>query len=431
MEPLRECGVVVRNMQTSIYLLLTLITFTSVAVAQSHKDKLEVGVHSTSLSLFNPDFSGDETHAGFGGRVTYNFNRWIAAEGEVNFFPERLLVLRADGNGIQGQFGVKVGKRFDKWGLFAKVRPGFLSVGKVFTLTPGTSGANFTLERQTFFTLDAGGVLELYPSKRTVVRFEASDLILRHPDRFDQIFIPPFVQLGRAAKFKSNFQFTAGVAFRLGDFPANDGNSAGDGAPQETPRYEVGLQFTSLSVDPPTAICNLCLAAIDNRIHTEPGFGGRFTFNLTDNIAFEAEGNYFTRDRIGFPDPSGHMFQAQFGGKVGKRFERWGFFGKARPGFVGFTEVGELIGSHVVNFGFGPLVIGDFRTVHQLYPSLDVGGVVELYVSRRWMARFDVGDTIIRYGELRTTGLFSATVFTRPAETRHNLQISSGIGFRF
>jgi hypothetical protein len=240
------------------------------------------------------------------------------------------------------------------------------------------------------------------------------------------------VQLGRAAEFNNNFQFTAGVAFRLGDFPADDNNAAaGGGGAQETPRYEAGLQFTSMSVDPPTAICNFCIAALDNRIHTEPGFGGRFTFNLTDNIALEAEGNYFTRDRFGFPDPSGHMFQTQFGGKFGKRFERWGLFGKARPGFVGFTEVGELTGTHVVDNGFGLIVIGDYRSEQKLYPSLDVGGVVEFYVSRRWMARFDVGDTIIRYGDLQTVGLLSGVISTRPTETRHNLQISSGIGFRF
>lgn len=33
------------------------------------------------------------------------------------------------------------------------------------------------------------------------------------------------------------------------------------------------------------------------------------------------------------------MFQGQFGGKIGKRFDRWGVFGKARPGFVGFSRV--------------------------------------------------------------------------------------------
>jgi hypothetical protein len=48
------------------------------------------------------------------------------------------------------------------------------------------------------------------------------------------------------------------------------------------------------------------------------------------------------------------------------------------------------------------------------------------------MARFDIGDTIIRYGALRTPQFIqSMPVFTRPAETRHNLQVTSGIGFRF
>jgi outer membrane protein with beta-barrel domain len=426
------CAAWVSTMKTSFFMLLTFIIFTSAAVAQSHKDRLEVGVHSTSLSLFDPDFASDQTHAGFGGRVTYNFNKWIAAEGEVNFFPQRLLILRADGNGFQGQFGAKVGKRFEKFGVFAKVRPGFLSVDRVFTLQSLSPVVTFTVDRKTFFTLDAGGVLELYPSKRMVVRFEASDLIVHHPERIDQVSIPELVPVRREPKFNNNFQFTAGVAFRLGEFPADDGNvPSTSGANQETPRYEAGLQFTSMSVNPPTVVCAFCVVPFDDSVHTEPGFGGRFTFNLNENIAVEAEGNYFTRDRFGISEPSGHMFQAQFGGKVGKRFDRWGLFGKARPGFVGYTEVTELIGTRVVTFGPLQSVVGDFRTVHQLYPSVDVGGVVEFYVSRSWMARFDVGDTIIRYGPLHTIGTVAAPVFTRPAEWRHNLQISSGIGFRF
>jgi hypothetical protein len=55
--------------------------------------------------------------------------------------------------------------------------------------------------------------------------------------------------------------------------------------------------------------------------------------------------------------------------------------------------------------------------------------VVEFYMSPRLMARFDVGDTIIRYGEIRFPELPSS--FTAPSVTRHNLQLSSGIGFRF
>jgi len=61
----------------------------SVTVAQSKKDKIEIGVQTTSLTLFHPEFDFDETEGGFGGRVTYNFNRSIAAEAEINFFPQK------------------------------------------------------------------------------------------------------------------------------------------------------------------------------------------------------------------------------------------------------------------------------------------------------------------------------------------------------
>ena len=72
-------------------------------------------------------------------------------------------------------------------------------------------------------------------------------------------------------------------------------------------------------------------------IHVEPGLGGRVTFNLNESIAVEAEGNYFTPEQFSIPE-GGRMFQGQFGTKIGKRFDRWGVFGKARPGFVGFSR---------------------------------------------------------------------------------------------
>jgi hypothetical protein len=250
------------------------------------------------------------------------------------------------------------------------------------------------------------------------------------------------VQLARPAKFKHNFQFTAGVAFRLGDYPSaeSDVQSVVDGQ-ERTPRFEVGAQFTVLNVDPPTAVPQSLLLQTDDVIHTEPGFGGRFTFNLTDNIAVEAEGNFYTRDLTGgflttLPNPSGHMFQGQFGAKIGKRFSRWGVFGKARPGFVGFTKVNELVSTQTFNVQFLneiiPVTVGQFRVAKKLYPSIDIGGVVEFYISRRWMARFDIGDTVIRYGELAAQGFsLRNQIVRRPSETHHNLQVTSGIGFRF
>ncbi len=407
------------RMKPCITLLLTIVSFASVAVAQSTKDKIEIAVQTTSLTLVNPDLpSFDSTQTGIGGRFTFNFNRSIAAEAELNFLPQKENPSDV-GTMIQGQFGMKAGKRFEKFGIFGKVRPGFLSIDKYsFTPPQGSQGGTtiFPLERRALFTIDAGGVLELYPSKRMMVRFEAGDTVIRHPDLFAHVSAtdPTLVQV-RDGKFNHNFQFTAGVGFRLGDFPDEDSGSNSD--QEGIRRFEVGMQFTSLFVNPQRTvqISNFSFE------HTEPGFGGRFTFNLTDNIAFEAEGNYFTRLlQFSFPQ-SGHIFQGQFGGKVGKRFDKWGFFGKARPGFVGFTRAIEFSSQTLF-----PL------TVKKLYPSLDVGGVLEFYIFPRWMARFDVGDTIIRYPEISVSSVGQLPVFViEPKATRHNLQVSSGIGFRF
>lgn len=412
-------------MRTLIPLLLTVITFASVAVAQSTKDKIEIGVQTTSLTFVHPDGPFDDTQAGIGARVTYNFNRSIAAEGEINFFPQKQLIFNANGSAIQAQFGVKIGKRFEKFGLFGKFRPGFLSINNIaaFVPPPGSQGGpqvNITVERREFFTIDAGGVLELYPSKRTAVRFEAGDTAIRHPARFGIVdFLNPVVGLLRPAKFKHNFQFTAGVSFRLGDFPDDGPDVTTSGAGQErTRRFEVGAQFTSLIVEPSL---NRNFTVTLPRATNEPGVGARFTFNVTENIALEAEGNYFFRDRFGFSS-GGRIVQGQFGGKVGKRFDRWGLFGKARPGFVQFGRV--------VQFPDGPVVPGAIRSVKKRYPSLDLGGVAEFYISPRWMARFDVGDTMIRYSEISFSG-FTPLFVLQPKQTRHNLQVSSGIGFRF
>lgn len=441
-------------MKTSIYLLVTIVIFASSVAAQKKKDRVEIGVQSTSLTIFAADFPGDVTSSGVGGRVTYNFNRSIAAEAEVNFFPQKQFLLSSFNSGaVQAQFGVKFGKRFEKFGLFAKVRPGFISVDDVESVTPdsvsvvnGVTTLNSRIERANFFSLDAGGVLELYPLRRTVVRFEAGDTAIRHPELFEVVFPnfpePPFVQRARPAKFKHNFQFTAGVAFRLGDFPSDEnGSQRAVDAQERTPHFEVGAQFTVLNVDTPTAVPQAGLLQTDDLIHTEPGVGGRLTFNLTDNIAFEAEGNFYTRDLTGgfltsLPNPSGHMFQGQFGVKIGKRFSKWGVFGKGRPGFVGFTKVNELVSTRTFNVQFLneiiPVTVGEFRVAKKFYPSIDLGGVVEFYISRRWMARFDIGDTVIRYGEIAAQGFsLRNQIVRRPPETHHNLQVTSGIGFRF
>ena len=426
-------------MKTSVCLFLTIITLASVAVAQQKTEKIEVGVQQTLLTFYDPGFPDHLTKPGLGGRVTYNFNDSVAAEAEINFFRQ-VSPFFTDSNAYQAQFGIKIGKRFEKFGVFAKVRPGFLSVDKVQSIQPNSVVLTNPgilifpkIARTNYFTIDTGAVLEFYPSKRPVLRFEAGDTLIRHPTLYDFAFTTPLsVQVIRPAQFNHNFQFTAGIGIRLGNFPSGD-DDVKTHTRERTPRYELGAQFTLLHVFPVTnaAPCPDCLTS--DTIQPQPGFGGRFSFNLTDDVALEAEGNFYTRDVGRLPNPSGHMFQGQFGAKIGKRFEKWGAFGKVRPGFVGFTKVNKLISERaVVNNLVIPAIAGEFAVGKELYPSVDLGGVVEFYISRRWVARFDAGDTIIRYSVL-PVATFSARfpIFKRPPETHHNLQLTSGVAFRF
>src|SRR6266496_993744 len=106
--------------------------------------KVEVGSQVSSFTLFPPGGYGDITEPGFGGRFTFNFNDYIAFDAEDNFFPDKNVFLGVgERRAVQGQFGVKVGKRFKRLGVFAKVRPGFLSIGDVFSFRPGSSVVSF------------------------------------------------------------------------------------------------------------------------------------------------------------------------------------------------------------------------------------------------------------------------------------------------
>jgi hypothetical protein len=200
----------------------------------------------------------------------------------------------------------------------------------------------------------------------------------------------------------------------------------------EVPKFEAGVQFTLLNVNQPTPLFNCCVIISPDASNSywKSGIGGRFTYNFNEFLAAEATVNYFPESRqdLGFfrARPEGKIYQGQFGVKAGKRFDRVGIFAKARPGFVGFTEVNQLVNSTP------PITFTSFRVERETYFSFDVGGVVEFYPSRNTVIRIDAGDTIIRYGTFRIPGfMLSQPVLERAPETRHNFQLVTGFGFRF
>jgi hypothetical protein len=298
---------------------------------------------------------------------------------------------------------------------------------------------DFITERKTHFSLDVGGVVEVYAARRLFARFDAGDTIIRYGSYRDADFSvemtdPTFEVRPRT---RHHLQFGAGVGVRLGALGGDDEDRAAATAPRVRPRsaatrFEAGAQFTSLSFSPIRGLNDDTFIVNPPQPETELGFGGRFTYNPTGYLAFEAETNLLPRRFAVAVGASGRVTQGQFGVKAGKRFRSFGVFAKARPGFVSFSSSLKLVGTRPTTFIGRPVIEGIFEVGRRTFFSTDVGGVFELYASRRWLLRFDGGDTVIRYGERHLNNRFTTPlILTAPPETSHNFQFSTGVSFRF
>lgn len=406
---------------------------TAVAQQSNEPAKIELGGQFSSLITQDFPLSGLIDHArseaGVGARLTYNLNKHIAFEAEGNFFPVTAFAdLNSDDAIIQGQFGVKAGKRFKKFGVFAKARPGFVSFGEVPTQT-GTETIDINgqpvvfpiieFQRRNFFSMDLGAVLEFYPSRRILVRFDAGDTMIHLGE-------PPlnlFSGTTGSARTAHNFQVSSGVAVRFlnPEVTQDTDSSRTDG----TRKFEAGVQFSSLilKVFSQSQLPALGFEGTD----TQSGFGGRLTYNFSRSVGIEAQGNFFPSDVPIFSNGrgGGRMLQLQAGAKVGRRFEKFGLFGKVRPGAVSFSKT--------IRYVFDPFPVNpSFHIERRTHFSLDLGGVLEFYPSPRIAVRFDGGDTMIRYGDTQVPFNSARTPITHiAAETRHQFQFSTGVGFRF
>ncbi|MGH9871626.1 MAG: hypothetical protein ACRD9S_04060 [Pyrinomonadaceae bacterium] len=219
------------NFLVGLTSLLFLVCCTINASAQSDEvPKVEVGIHFTTIT--KPEINGSSTEPGLGARFTFNLNRSVALEAVGNLFPHSCSFCGGnlgDNSGIikQGLFGVKAGKRFEKWGIFAKARPGVVNFGQgntIYTINGTGPSAVVAVQRRgvSNFATDLGAVLEFYPSKRIVTRFEAGDTLIHYGSRqsnfltFDPSTNSPILfPFTTRPDTRHNFQFFAGVGWRF------------------------------------------------------------------------------------------------------------------------------------------------------------------------------------------------------------------------
>ena len=177
---------------------LALFLFSSESFAQTEDYPIEVGGVVTTIDF--RDTLGEKP-LGVGGRFSYNVTKNFALDSEVTYFPQ-------NSSGNFGQtvalVGIRAGARSEMFGIFAKARPGVVHFGgDAFSAFNGT---------QSKFAFDVGGVLEIYPSPRLIVRIDVGDTIIPFGSDTINRPVPPFVtRPGTTHNLQSSF----GIGYRF------------------------------------------------------------------------------------------------------------------------------------------------------------------------------------------------------------------------
>src|SRR5262245_42477889 len=161
-------GVMGHHLSLRIALVASL-TFVVAATASAQSPRFEVAGQATVLRLSNPG----ATNAGLGGRFLIDLSNWTAVDTEFNYFPADDIVYTGSFYGrlevshqrrrAEGLFGVKVGRRYERFGAFGKIRPGFTRLSDRGIRCEGDGCALMLFARpvyRTEFAMDFGGVLE-------------------------------------------------------------------------------------------------------------------------------------------------------------------------------------------------------------------------------------------------------------------------------
>lgn len=189
---------------------------------------------------------------------------------------------------------------------------------------------------------------------------------------------------------------------------------AGGTASAQAPRIEVGGLISTLR--------------LADFAETNLGLGGRASYDLGRWVTLEAEFAFSPHDDVTVStQPTGpglnlgyrrRRAEAVFGPKIGVRGNRFGVFGKVRPGFSRLTDRGVSCAGEVCALA---LIA---RPIYRTEFALDLGGVFEFYPSARTVARVDLGSLLVRHRSV------APPCWQEPC-TSHDFSSRFGFGFRF
>lgn len=171
-------------------------------VPDASGQQVEVGVQTTYIDLAAADASA----WGVGGRFGWEVLPYLTLEADVTAFPQDVGRV---GSFVQVLGGAKVGGRTRGYGIFAKLRPGFVRFDRDF-IQPGTAciavvpTPRACLATRTNGALDFGTVLEIYPTSSLTLRADIGTTYIWYGSRGE----------GRRRR-DGNFQLGFGAGLRF------------------------------------------------------------------------------------------------------------------------------------------------------------------------------------------------------------------------
>jgi hypothetical protein len=407
---------VLPRLSLSVFLLVfpCLLLELPTAQAQQEFSRVEIGGQFSAIGLLNRNGSVG-IWPGFGGRLDFNMTPRLALETQIDYFPPSAPVrfLEQGGATLQLATGLR-GKVLQSkhFAVFGLIRPGFMHFTDTSQLTgpPGTVPGTKT-GPATYFALNLGGGVEFYPVLRWTARFELTGNPFLIPNsRPSTISMPPAPPIPTPGIVNDRYRFSVGVGYRLGAFNENGEEETLSG------KYAFGAQFSTLIIQRRTAL---------DAVRNEPGFGGFASYRLLRFLYADSSVVFYPRGSkgLGFQD-GGRIFQGLFGIKGGITRNRISIFGKVRPGLMLSTDT-------VTGFTATPgspttIIAGPFSTF-----VLDLGGIVEIYATRRTFIRFDVGDTHLYFPDKTVTLPNGKPTTISGGSYQHTMQYSVGYGWRF
>ena len=371
--------------------------------AQDNYTRVEFGAQYSTARLTNSDL-GATDYSGFGGRFDWNFNRRLAFESQLDFFPENTLPLLSiqGGKTLQAVFGVRAKViQTRRLSVFGLIRPGFFHFTDVLYFN-SSSTTGFAEHPETHFVLNLGGGIEYYLNPRWVLRADLEGDPYRVPNSKVALSGGSAFSVG---KIDDTTRFSVGVAYRPGALVENEKETNVPG------KWEFGPLFSTMFVarEGPT-----------DGVRTEPGFGGYASYRFYHVFYFDSDLLYFPRgSNSSGPHDGGEILEGLFGLKGGIRRNHFGIFGKVRPGFNSYSQALSAISS-----------TGQESFDRSTNFVLDLGGIVEFYPGERSTLRLEAGDTHI-YFNTRDVNFGGTIVPASGGKLQHTIQFIVGYGWRF